>query len=257
MNNSNKWKVTAIRMGYFPNMKYSQIVKLDKGKKDSEIDIPAWTTLVQGNGKNILIDSGICNPHFGNMIFTCKRGEYDTLENALKKAANICPEDIDIVIFTHLHWDHIGDSLRPFKNAEFIVQEKQWDFMLSCKDEQEVFYHTSRLICQDPKIDKTRWHLVNGEYELLSGIKLIPTPGHTPGHQCILIETENDKNLMVLGDAANTKYNVESKVLSGVINNPDEYIKSLELIESLADCILGGHEISGVAPFQNKNFPKL
>ncbi|HBM15913.1 MAG TPA: hypothetical protein DD381_06175 [Lentisphaeria bacterium] len=257
MNTENLWNVQAIRMGYFPNMKYSQIKKLDPGEKDREVDVPAWTTLLQSNGKNILIDLGICDPIIGSMIFNCKRDKSDYQEEALKLAAGITPEDIDYVIFTHLHWDHMGDTLRAFKKAKFVVQKEQWNFMLNCRDDQEIFYHTSRIICQDKAISPDRWVFVAGKTQLLPGITLIPTPGHSPAHQCVLIDTVKDSKLMVLGDAANTKYIVENKVLSGVVNNKEAYINSLNLIETLADCVIGGHEIDGLVPFQKTNFPKL
>jgi len=93
------YKVTALRFGLIQNVDYSQIVYLkDMGTR---MDFPTWGALLQGQGKNILVDLGIYNPEWSTKnIIQCTREEYDDPKDAIKKAAGLSPEDIDYVIFT-------------------------------------------------------------------------------------------------------------------------------------------------------------
>jgi N-acyl homoserine lactone hydrolase len=246
------YKVTALRMGLLEAVDYSQIVYL-KNIGDIQ-EFPVWTALVQGNGRNILIDLGIYDPEWATAnIIACTREELDDPAAALAKAAGIGPQDIDTVIFTHLHWDHIGDNLALFPNARFVVQEREWRYMHNPVSYQKWAYASSLSVCLDPGIDFFQWQFVNGWTELIPGVLLVPTPGHTPGHQGVLIKTAEGR-LFVAGDAVNCVDNLYSNLPSGITSDGEAYVTSMGYVREFADFVIGAHD-QAIEAFQSEGFP--
>ena len=248
------YKATVLRMGLLKDVDYSQIVYLkDMGKK---MDFPVWAVLLQGNGKQILVDMGIFDPDWSTKnIIKCIREKIDLPLEALKLAANLGPEDIDYIIFTHLHWDHIGDDLKPFKNARFVVQDREWEYMFSPVSYQKWAYKSSLGVCLDRELDPFQWYIVSGWVDFLPGLRLIPTPGHTPGHQIVVVKTEEGR-VAIAGDAMNMIDNLELDLPSGITTNGEDYMKSMALIRKYADYAIGAHDLA-IEPFQRSSFPKV
>lgn len=139
--------------------------------------------LIKGASKNILIDTG---SWAGLMArYWPGRGvDFQTFEEALKKEG-LVPEDIDIVIQTHLHHDHVGNTSKCI-NAEVYIQEEEWIFAKSAHPLQSQYYPPELL---------TGWkkRLIRGNYEIFPGILILHTPGHTPGTQSVQINTDRAK----------------------------------------------------------------
>ncbi|MGC9183596.1 N-acyl homoserine lactonase family protein [Caldisphaera sp.] len=140
---------------------------------------------IEGAEKKILIDAGMDAPGPNGLVhgFPAKGGgEKGTLE-ALS-SIGLKPKDIDTLIITHLHFDHTA-TLSLFDNARIYVQKKEWDFAHNPVPSSKATY--------DPKpidtLDGMDLALIDGEYELLPGIRLIPLPGHTKGLQGVAVET--------------------------------------------------------------------
>lgn len=248
------YKVTALRMGLILDVDYSQIVYLkDMGTR---MDFPTWGVLLQGQGKNILVDLGIYDPEWASQnIIKCVRQDVDDPIIGIKKVANLSPEDIDYVIFTHLHWDHIGEDLKPFKNARFVVQEEEWDYMFHPVSYQKWAYTSSVGVCLDRGLDFFQWQFVRGWVDILPGLRLIPAPGHTPGHQIILVHTEEGR-LIITGDSVNMIDNLNLNLPSGIFSDGEKYMASMDLVRKYADCIIAGHELT-IEPYQTDSFPKV
>ena len=139
-----------------------------------------WSFLAQGNGKNILVDTGL-DDFVVPPEFTEETGlEPLFMEEALKKQG-LTPDDIDIVINTHLHDDHCGYNTL-FSKAKFYIQKKELDF---CAEPHPLDYRY-----EPDFIEKLDLQPLNGDLELFPGFELIFTPGHTPGSQTVRIKTE-------------------------------------------------------------------
>jgi len=95
------------------------------------------------------------------------------------------PEDIEIVIVTHLHYDHIALA-GLYKNARFIVQKKELEYALNPHPVDAFFYDRSTF-------EGIHMELVEGEKEIIPGVTVFHTPGHTPGGQSVEIETDTGK----------------------------------------------------------------
>ncbi|MDP5878180.1 MAG: MBL fold metallo-hydrolase [Dehalococcoidia bacterium] len=143
----------------------------------------------------ILVDTGMGpGPH----DHTGKPGELPSSLNAL----GVSPEEIGIVVITHTHGDHIGWNVSydagvaraTFPNARYLVARADWDHYSAPENSNEAFEHSIRPLEALGVLD-----LVEGVHEIRHGVSTLPTNGHTPGHQCVLVES-NGETGVVTGD---------------------------------------------------------
>jgi len=154
--------------------------------------------LVQSPESTVIIDMGSGpGPH------EAMGGAEGQLMSALE-TKGVAPEDVDHVFFTHLHFDHIGWALRPnpgaestpiFPNARHVISTTEWNYwtqpdILSSSPVEQAIYPLERLGLVD---------LTDDETPLAPGIRALATPGHTPGHQSLLVETGGERAI-IAGD---------------------------------------------------------
>ncbi len=174
----------------------------------SHIDDPknVWGSasafLVNTGSKLILIDTGT-GGHWGGP------GLGHLASNL--KAAGYRPDQVDLVLVTHLHADHVGgiydaQGQPAFPNARIRMNKADSDFWLS-KDvaakapkEAQIFFQVARDSAA-PYLAKGQWAPFEGLAELVPGIRPYPIPGHTPGHTGYLISSRGD-SLLIWGDTA-------------------------------------------------------
>jgi len=160
--------------------------------------------LVKSRNENILIDAGM-----GDALSEKHKKIYgieklSDLERKLSEL-DLTPEDIDLVILTHLHADHSGGVVKldesgrkapRFPNARHIVQIKEWNDAMSPDERTSATYFTENLKLLE---DFNLLELIDGNDEVAKGIKVTPTGGHTPGHQAVLIE-DGENKILCAGD---------------------------------------------------------
>lgn len=138
------------------------------------------------DNKNILIDTG-----FGSR---CKDAG-QLLHNLAKHG--ISKYDIDEVILTHGHLDHIGGAViegePSFPNATYYLRIEEWD-MWAANKESEEYKILSRL--------ENSITFIHKDVEILPGIKLFLTPGHTDGHLSVMVQSESQR-LLIVSDLLN------------------------------------------------------
>ncbi len=147
------------------------------------LDVADWGFLVNTGKRLILVDAG-AGEWWGG-------GEFGRVEANLHRAG-YTPEQVDLVLITHMHSDHIGglstrDGKRVFPNADVYVAKAENDFWLSpeiatkAPKEAQEFFQAAQAISA-PYVKAGKWHTFSGSVEIAEGIKTVPLSGHTPGH---------------------------------------------------------------------------
>ncbi len=150
---------------------------------------------IEAGGRKMLVDDGC-----GRMFRMATAGRL--MKNL--KAAGIEPEDIDTIIFDHGHIDHVSGTFsktgKPvFTNARYIISRKEWEYIKSPPGDNEMqnlFYRPARNFLLPLE---RRFTLVEGNYAIMPGIKMMPAYGHTPGNTMIEL-TSTGKQLLCIGD---------------------------------------------------------
>lgn len=164
-----------------------------------QLILPIQGFLLKLPGTTILIDA--CVGNHKTAEFTPWGGRDDGRFVAGLTAAGVTPADIDVVFCTHLHIDHVGWNTRlengqwvpTFPNARYLFPKDDADHYAANPNES---YADSVL----PVIEAGQAEFVDGAHEIATGVTLVPTPGHTPGHSSVLIE-RGDARGLITGDA--------------------------------------------------------
>jgi glyoxylase-like metal-dependent hydrolase (beta-lactamase superfamily II) len=161
-----------------------------------DIALAIASYVITGAGRTILVDTGL-----GPNVAVDRPG--NLVPNL--RAAGFQPADIDTVVFTHLHGDHVGwnfqDGVETFANARYVVQQADWDHFGAMTE------GTSAV--QVVPLAKTgRLQCVDGETQLTDEVTLLPTPGHTPGHQSVIISSAGARGF-IGGDISHHPAQVE------------------------------------------------
>ena len=205
----------------------------------TSIPLGVYIWLVEGASKNVLIDTG-CSADFLNSIGFPSE-QISTQEKELEKVG-LTVDDIDMVILTYLHPDHAKDAGK-FKNATFVVQKSELEFAANPHPIQAGWF---------VEIPENRLEIVDGDKEILEGIRVIHTPGHTPGGQSILIKTEKGTACLYgLCTILENFYPPEElrqagvrAITPGIHTNAMQAYDSVIKVLELADHVIALHDIS-------------
>lgn len=190
--------------GIIPKPLWARLVEPDEKNR---IPLQQNCVLLEREGKLALIECGI-GDKFPKKLRDIYCQEQRTVVDALREVG--CdPSDISTVIVTHLHFDHAGGLTRwgadgetpelNFPSAEVVTQKVEWDDALANKSTMHKTYLREHL---DPIRERVR--LVEGETEVLPGIRVFPTPGHTWGQQGVAFEASDGGTVCFPGDVMPT-----------------------------------------------------
>ncbi len=224
-----QWLDGGAMFGVVPKPLWERRIAPDERNR---IPLALRCLLVEHDDGPVLIDTGLGNKEPAKFrdiygVENAGRSGPTQLEDALAEAG-FRPEDIRWVINTHLHFDHAGGNTfiplhRPpspsiplggrtegvaaqltFPNATYVVQQRELEFATHTNERTAASYLERNF---SPVGAAGRWRLVNGETELLPGIRLVPTPGHVPYHQSVVIADAGERACF-LGDLVPTSAHV-------------------------------------------------
>jgi len=204
--------------------------KLDGGAMFGVVPKPLWEKRIGADERNriqlgmrflliehpsgpILVDTGAGNKEnekFKDIygIENQGRNQLTMLEDALAEVG-VRPSDIVLVINTHLHFDHAGGNTRlgsngsveiSFPNATYIIKRGEYEYATHPNERTAASYFDRNYT---PIEAAGKVEFVSREKEVVKGIRVIPTPGHTPFHQSVLIESAGERAFF-LGDLVPT-----------------------------------------------------
>ncbi len=245
--NIGKYKISTIEPGTFG---------LDGGAMFGIIPKPLWnkTTpadeknriklgtrclLLESESKKILIDTGmgdIWNEKY-RKIYAIDQPE-NALVNLLEEK-NIKPDEITDVILTHLHFDHVGGAvvfdngkaIPAFSNAKYHVQKDQFEWASEPSDKDKGSFVKSTFL---PLRKEGLLKFVKGEKQFDDEITLIPTGGHTFGHQIVKIQ-DSSNTLLYCADLIPTAAHIPLPYIMGYDINPLISIEEKRMYLNLAD----------------------
>lgn len=147
--------------------------------------MPVYVHLIEHSEARVLVDTGMTRRHPAVADLDPRIRPIDEQD--------IDTDSIDIVVNTHLHFDHCGGN-HLFTDRPIYVQRQELD---DARTEDD--YTIKEWV--DPPGAALRYTPVDGEFDLLTGVRLVPAPGHTRGSQAVVVETE-DRPVVIAGDAA-------------------------------------------------------
>lgn len=243
------WNIKLLRMGN------AEIDAAQVGAQAEEgtIRVPTWAVAVYDRDTKILVDTGVSDVEWVNahdpVYFQAPE---ERLENALELQLGWKPDEVEHVIHTHLHYDHCGND-RLLKNADFFVTRYELETARSPLSVQANYYNGS--LIDKHAVNYLSWRFVDGEQLLFPGILAFPTPGHTMGHQSVLVNTEEGV-VCICGDVSPMAQNLANDRMPGILMNAESVLESYRRIRARADFYIPNHEFS-LQNGQTGHFPRV
>ena len=201
-----------------------------------------YTWYIEGPSKNYLVDTGIESERFATGKYKIRHVQ--TLDEGLNKLG-LEVGDIDYVIVTHTHHDHIA-NLSRFPRAKAIVQRVELEAA------HNPFEYTRPRLPKDyfDLFKGVQWEVIKGDSKIDENIDLIFTPGHSPGGQSVAVKTSQGLAIIVGFDCVQENFDPPDEIrkkgfpftISATHTNPIELYESTKRVINLADIIIPIHE---------------
>ncbi|MEK6612934.1 MAG: MBL fold metallo-hydrolase [Gemmatimonadota bacterium] len=207
---------------------------LDGGAMFGVVPKPLWEKRIPPDARNripmgmrcllvehdvglVLIDTGAGNKETAKFLDIYGIENDGGVERTMLEAAIVAsghrPEDVALVINTHLHFDHAGGNtafdaegrvVLAFPNARYVVQGAEAHYAMNTNERTAASYFPRNW---EPIREAGKLDLISGSTEIVSGIRSLPSPGHTPHHQSLLIDGGGEIACF-LGDVIPTRHHM-------------------------------------------------
>lgn len=198
-----------------------------------EVEAPIYAWLIKGGKEPLLVDPGCHADEFRKYSFLSREvKEIGSLEESLT-GLGISTEDIRTIIITHLDTDHIANA-RQFPSARFIVQEAELRF---ARNPHPLFAHKYR----QHLFEGLRFEAVEGDIEVIPGVEVIFTPGHTPGTQSVVVNTGEGKAVIAGYCTIDENFSEQGDIIPAGHVDPIKTYESNIRVRNIADIIIPIH----------------
>ncbi|MCW2952281.1 MAG: hypothetical protein JWQ48_1451 [Conexibacter sp.] len=207
----------------------------------SMVPVPVW--LIEGTARVTLIDTGLgpideveaMQRRYGIDFVATKSDEQDLVAGLA--ARGVAPEDVEVVVLTHLHFDHVG-NVELFPNARFVVQRDELPLGLA-PPPWATFYYPEDARRLHAIVD--RLDVIDGDAPLEPGVRLLKLGGHTPGQMATVVETARGR-VCLASDAAYNYRNLELRWPNGSFWDLAGVIRGYDRMRAESDLIVPNHD---------------
>ncbi len=237
-----KWELYPILAGEFGMVRDD--IKFRGGDPAARGMVPSLVYLLKGEGgRTAVIDTGFESAGAAEAIGLVTKREKPLPD--MLASMGVKPENVEAVLLTHTHWDHAG-SLGLFANARIICQKADWEYAFGGLED----YPASVLAAL--REAEPRAELIEGDAEVLPGIRALRMGGHTPGSQSFIADT-GDGPVLICGDDVMTYRNISENVPVGLCADPARAERALSRSrESGAQWLLPSHDYMTLEYLNNK-----
>jgi len=196
---------------------------------------------IEGAGTRILLDTGFDLPE-GKAIMPTMIQKPDWRPAERMKQIGVEPGSIEHVIVSHLHFDHMSSAIDLFPNARIYLQKKEYE--TAVKPPHPFFigaYVPSIIVRLDGDL-KARTEVIDGDAEILPGLKLIWIGGHTPGMQAVVLPTRLSPRTCLTSDLCFFYRHIEEDVPIGFFYNLAEIYQGMARCRDEADVMIPQHD---------------
>lgn len=212
------------------------------------VQVPYYFWYLEGHGHRILVDVGF-EIEEGLTVDPglTQEDEWRPLNRLAQLGVE--PESIDTVILTHAHYDHLSSCILYYPNATFYMQVKEMRYALR---PSHPWFNRFYILPMCEKLNtewRDRLRLIDGEAEILPGLRVLRTGGHTPGHQSLIFESAKGRTGMA-ADIAFMYRHLEEDIAVGLHCNIEEVLLGMARLRGECDLVLPGHD-----PLLEEQFP--
>ena len=167
--------------------------KRDPPDERNRVTLGLNVALIESGGKRVLVDTGMGDRWSEKEVRMYGIDRSTTLVGGLR-ARGLAPEDIDVVVNTHLHFDHAGGNTRreggrvvpTFPRARYVVQRGEWEDARHPHERSRASYREDDFV---PVAEAAQLDFIDGEAEVAPGVRAVPVGGHTTHHQMVVVES--------------------------------------------------------------------
>jgi len=201
------------------------------GERSAErVAIPVTCYLVRASDATILFDTGLSPRAVPGLLRAdplARFAEEDLLVHRLESLA-LEPKDVDLVVLSHLHFDHAGGA-DIFASSELIVQKDEYAYAHYPAQFFASFYYRKNF-----DLPRYRWRLLDGDAELVPGVTVLRSDGHTPGHQSLLVDLPETGPVILAGDCCYWQRSIDEELPPGVVWDPTRAMHSIKRLKTIA-----------------------
>ena len=199
-----------------------------------QVSLSCNAYLIRRAGAWILWDTGIDDAVAaeagGKVIAHGIRGIVPRTVRCQLRDVGLSPEDVGTVVLSHAHFDHVGNA-RLFPNATWYVQRREYEAMVG--PDYERYGYVPALY---DGLKRTDLRLMDGDLDVFGdgSVRVLSTPGHTPGHCSLLVRLRNAGPVLLAADVAHDRYNLEHRCVPAMNSDAEASRRSMARIERVA-----------------------